>query len=539
VKLRFTLAGLLLMAWACGEVVSPTGRHVSLSIVPVFDANGALASNADRLRIRILRDSASTIVTVKDTTVAVDADGNVNVNIDVLLLQSPSVFTVMLDAIRSTDAALLFSGHADIVVTSTAGSAPQEVQIPVAYSGARGTRVVVSPKDTLVTPGGSFTMRSTVFDASNAVIQVPVSYYLINASDASKLTLNRLTGAANGAAGQFGTVLVLALTADSLRDTARIVLGVVPVATVTVSPPSATLVPGGTQQLTATTKDASNNVLTGRVIAWSSSDNSVATVNTSGLVTAVAPGGPVTITATSEGQSGTSSITVNSLAAGVVVTPGAGTIAAGGATLQLSGTVVDGSGNPTALAIQSWVSRNSSVATVSSTGLVTSGTAGTAVIVASGFGFVDSALVSVGAAGNVVVTALSGGRGFKVVQVGNTVTVDVVADLQFTGGEKLGSYNAMLTWDPAKLTYMNTQAGDFPAPILNEAGAGTGTLLFTQASANGVAGAPVLARIQFQATAVGAGAPSLSITEMSAALTFTDFFANGRVSVTNGSVTVR
>ena len=58
------------MAWACGEVASPTAKHVSLSIVPVFDANGALASNADRLRIRILRDSASTIVTVKDTTVA-------------------------------------------------------------------------------------------------------------------------------------------------------------------------------------------------------------------------------------------------------------------------------------------------------------------------------------------------------------------------------------------------------------------------------------------------------------------------------------
>ena len=83
-----------------------------------------------------------------------------------------------------------------------------------------------------------------------------------------------------------------------------------PVASVTVAPPSATLVVGANQQLTPTTLDGSGNVLTGRVVTWVTSDQTRATVSSTGMVAAVAAGS-VTITATSEGKSGTSQITVN------------------------------------------------------------------------------------------------------------------------------------------------------------------------------------------------------------------------------------
>jgi hypothetical protein len=85
----------------------------------------------------------------------------------------------------------------------------------------------------------------------------------------------------------------------------------VPVASITVSPPTATLVVGVSQQLTATTLDAGGNTLTGRVVTWGSSDQTRATVSPTGLVTAVAAGA-ATITAASEGRSGTSQITVTS-----------------------------------------------------------------------------------------------------------------------------------------------------------------------------------------------------------------------------------
>jgi len=83
----------------------------------------------------------------------------------------------------------------------------------------------------------------------------------------------------------------------------------VPVASVTVSPAPASVPVGQTVQLTATPRDANNNPLLGRVVTWVSSNTLVATVNGSGLVIGVATGS-ATITATSEGVTGTAVITV-------------------------------------------------------------------------------------------------------------------------------------------------------------------------------------------------------------------------------------
>ena len=71
-----------------------------------------------------------------------------------------------------------------------------------------------------------------------------------------------------------------------------------------VTPASASVAPGSTVQLTATARDAAGNVLPGRPMSWASNNTSVATVNGSGLVTAVVAGRAM-ITATSEGVDGT------------------------------------------------------------------------------------------------------------------------------------------------------------------------------------------------------------------------------------------
>src|SRR5205814_7389783 len=85
-------------------------------------------------------------------------------------------------------------------------------------------------------------------------------------------------------------------TSEGQTGTAALTVTTVPVASVVVSPATASRQVGQTVQLTATPQDVGGNALTGRVVTWSSSNTSVATVTGSGLVTGVAAG-PATITA--------------------------------------------------------------------------------------------------------------------------------------------------------------------------------------------------------------------------------------------------
>jgi alpha-tubulin suppressor-like RCC1 family protein len=87
-------------------------------------------------------------------------------------------------------------------------------------------------------------------------------------------------------------------------------IGLVPIAEVLVSPLTLQLEPGATAQLSAEPRGPANEQLPGRAVEWASSNVAVASVSPTGLVTAVAIGEPVTITATAEGVVGTVVVTV-------------------------------------------------------------------------------------------------------------------------------------------------------------------------------------------------------------------------------------
>lgn len=66
--------------------------------------------------------------------------------------------------------------------------------------------------------------------------------------------------------------------------------GDIVVATITLNPTSKTLAAAGTQKITATIKNAAGEILPDEVITWASDAQSKATVDSTGLVTAVATG---------------------------------------------------------------------------------------------------------------------------------------------------------------------------------------------------------------------------------------------------------
>jgi len=121
-------------------------------------------------------------------------------------------------------------------------------------------------------------------------------------------------------------VSLLAITAACGSDssTFKNVTGSTEVATVRVTPSSASVDVGGSVPLTATAYASDGTVIAGKTMSWSSSLNTVASVNASGSVTGVAAGG-ATITASVDGKSGTSAVTV------VPVSQSTGTITVNGA----------------------------------------------------------------------------------------------------------------------------------------------------------------------------------------------------------------
>ena len=155
-----------------------------------------------------------------------------------------------------------------------------------------------------------------------------------------------------------------------------------PVAEVVVAPATATVEIGSQVQLTATLTDASGGTLTGRPVAWTSSDEAIATVADDGAVSGVAEGA-ATITATAESRSGTAAVTVGAAAvASIALTPAAPS-GVPGEQVQLTATVRDAGGNTLPDRTVTWTSANPAKATVDAAGLVTAVAVGSTTVQAA------------------------------------------------------------------------------------------------------------------------------------------------------------
>lgn len=251
--------------------------------------------------------------------------------------------------------------------------------------------VVVTPSAVVV--GQTATATTTLSDSNgNLLSGRVVTWSSSNANvatvDAAGSVLAKASGSAMIQATSEGKSGASALSVSAPAP--------IPVASVSVSPASPNLQVGASVQLSAVTRDGAGNVLTGRTITWSSASNAIATVSTSGLVTAVAAGS-VSVVASSEGQTGSSTITVSAPApapvASVTVAPTSPSLPVG-ATVQLSATMRDANNNVLTGRVVTWASPNSGIASVSSNGLVTAMGAGTVQITATSEGKTGSASVT-------------------------------------------------------------------------------------------------------------------------------------------------
>jgi hypothetical protein len=167
-----------------------------------------------------------------------------------------------------------------------------------------------------------------------------------------------------------------------------------PVAQVTISPTSSSVVMGSTIQFTATVLDANDVTLTDRVVSWSSSNTSIATISSTGLAVSVAIGS-TSITATAGGVSGTTSLQVTPVpVATVTISPASPNVNVGQST-QLSTVLKDAGGNTLTGRVVTWASSSSAIATVATDGMLTGVAAGSATITATSEGVSGTAVATV------------------------------------------------------------------------------------------------------------------------------------------------
>jgi uncharacterized protein YjdB len=273
-------------------------------------------------------------------------------------------------------------------VTITASSEGKSGTATVTVTSAPVASVTVTPPSATVTVGQTVSLDAQTLDASGGVLTGrTVTWTTSAAAVATVSPTGVVTGVATGTA-------TITATSEGKSGTSTITVTAVPVASVSVSPPTLSLQVGQTGTLAATTRDASNNVLTGRAVTWSSSNTGVATVAPNGTVTAVAPGS-ATITATSEGKSGTAAVTVTAVpVASVSVSPTSASLTTGG-TQQITATPRDAQGNPLDGRTVTWQSANTAVATVTQTGLITAVGPGSTSVTATSEGKVGTVAVTV------------------------------------------------------------------------------------------------------------------------------------------------
>src|SRR5580700_6165868 len=171
------------------------------------------------------------------------------------------------------------------------------------------------------TTGIAFNITVTALDATNNAVTSYSGTVHFSSSD-GQAVLPANSTLTNGT-GTFSVTLKTA-GAQTITATDTVTATIMGSATVTVTTTAPTLVSitifpspelvnvGGTNQLSATGtfSDGSQQDLTNTAI-WSSSGTTIATVSTTGVVTGVKAGGPVTIQATQAGIVGSTSLTVS------------------------------------------------------------------------------------------------------------------------------------------------------------------------------------------------------------------------------------
>jgi hypothetical protein len=199
----------------------------------------------------------------------------------------------------------LSAANGAVTLSAPSGALAQTTHVSVEASTS-------APADPRLVAGAAFDLGPNGIAFAQPVtltLRYPPSG-ISNGSPESALRLYRVVGTAwQEVPGSSVDIAAKTVVAPIAGFSTFAVLGRHAVDRVTISAPSTPVSVGGTLQLTATVVDAGGNTVTDRPVTWASLNETIASVNATGLVRGESVGS-ATITATAEGKSGSIQVAV-------------------------------------------------------------------------------------------------------------------------------------------------------------------------------------------------------------------------------------
>jgi uncharacterized protein YjdB len=350
------------------------------------DASGAVLSN----RLTTWTSSNPAVVSINQTGLATG------------MMIGTAIITATVDGVSGT-------------ATITVGS------IPPSISG-----LTVTPMTVSLQTGRTQSLMTTVSQPPSAPL-ASVTYGTSTPGVATVSPMGVITAVAPGSAAITVTATAPgngSFTTSTMSTTVAVTVTAPTASLVSVSPSTATIMVGGSQQLIATVRDIFANPIPSPAVMWSSSNSGVASVSQTGLVMGMGAG-TATITAMSDGVTGTATITVTSEIGSIVVTPSARGLPMN-SSQQLTAFVYSQTGTLLTGRTVNWSTSDPTKVTVMPNGLATAVGYGAATITASIEGKSASATLFAGGSGvNVSLTGFPTTGTFWVGLKGGTITTTV------------------------------------------------------------------------------------------------------------------
>ena len=254
------------------------------------------------------------------------------------------------------------------------------------------TTITISPASTSVQTGATHQLNAACADQYGSAFTCPTLTW--TSSNPSKATVSS-SGLVTGVAA--GSTNITAGASGVTSNVSTVTISAIPpvLTTITISPASTSIQTGATHQLNAACADQYGSAFTCPTLIWSSSNPSKATVNQSGLVTAIDVGSS-DVSCTGGGLfSNVSTVIISAIPpvlTTITISPDSASIQIG-ATQQLNAICTDQYGSTLICPTLTWSSVSQSNATVDQSGLVTAIDIGSSSITAMASGVTSNVSV--------------------------------------------------------------------------------------------------------------------------------------------------